>query len=737
MSDNTRRPHIGLKPRTYKKTPYVPSKDEEQEGEEKEFIGSDYEALQSITNSILNNKTEREEKHNIRFESDLYFIVKLFDKVLWRTSYDKIQTLPIKITEILGEKTIKVKLDRDDYDEFYYALEGLSEFIENIRQIDIGDKINPYLFEEINDKIDESGNYTIELSDLSKTDSYIEYEANFLDHIRQINSTIIKVYESEYDVLYSLFIENRELVKLTETLDSITRVEKEPETYLNYDSSELNFLETDLVENRPTQDFETICIIDSGINHAHQKFNGIISDTFDFSTNNNLPCNDTIPHGSCVASFAAYGEDPRTTQNPTANILMVKNYLNRTTRILDNILAIQRTLNLYGEGFKVLNLSYGSQGPNLSYSKTLDRISYRNSLITITSAGNIPIPTIESRLRQGDTYPDYLLNYPIYFPGDCRNIITVGGCTQIASNLAPIDAPSPFTKTNSSTMLVKPDVVDVAGNLAVRGNPQGISTQGLGLLSASNVQSNYIEKRGTSFSAPIVSNHIAQLINGLRISNPALLKALLLSCSHFLLQPNRHPYDTAMQGFGKPIIDEALFSQTWKCNYLLEGEFNSRNPWNRDRYNIWFPAGADTLEVTLVCEKSETLYPQEAFDNVRFRVHNRAGTAGNTRLRTILGNSRCFNSYKGEYHVQRGSRGLWQIEIVPQFSTRYYMNLNMRYGCVISVKDSNKTNNVWDPIYDDWLEPIVGEYTRSEEEQSIGLLTPRVIEVDEMVNPNQ
>ncbi len=208
------------------------------------------------------------------------------------------------------------------------------------------------------------------------------------------------------------------------------------------------------------------------------------------------------------------------------------------------------------------------------------------------------------------------------------------------------------------------------------------------------------------------------------------------SCYH-LLESNNDPYDFDIQGFGKPIKEYAQFSHTWRSNYFLEGEFNSRKPWHRDRYNIWFPQGADTLKVTLVCEKSQTLYRGETRDNVRFRVQSRAGTSGRTSMDSLLGEKYCFNTYQGVFKVQRGSRGLWQVEIVPQFSSRYFMDLRMRYGCVLTVEDSTRQEDVWAHIHDSWMEEIIGEYTRSEEEQSLGLLQPQIIQVVEEITETE
>ena len=72
LSDRNRRPHIGLKPRRYKKIPYVPPSDEPKEGEEGEFLISDSQALQAITSKIHDEKNEREERNKIQIEDDFY-----------------------------------------------------------------------------------------------------------------------------------------------------------------------------------------------------------------------------------------------------------------------------------------------------------------------------------------------------------------------------------------------------------------------------------------------------------------------------------------------------------------------------------------------------------------------------------------------------------------------------------------------------------------------------------------
>jgi len=133
MGENNRRPHIGLKPRRYKKGPFIPPDDEdEEEGYEEEFVGSDINELRKEAALVLENKRNLEQKNNIRIEDNLYFLLKLYDKIYWKSTHDRLENIPIKINEIIDDYTIKVKLNRKEYDDFYFLLDELNDVIKEI-----------------------------------------------------------------------------------------------------------------------------------------------------------------------------------------------------------------------------------------------------------------------------------------------------------------------------------------------------------------------------------------------------------------------------------------------------------------------------------------------------------------------------------------------------------------------------------------------------------------------------
>ena len=82
----------------------------------------------------------------------------------------------------------------------------------------------------------------------------------------------------------------------------------------------------------------------------------------------------------------------------------------------------------------------------------------------VVSAGNIDRDEIGGYLDIGQLYPDYINNKVVFFPADCRNVLTVGSYTLCASNFVPKDYPSPFSKAGFSESILKPEVMAPGGN---------------------------------------------------------------------------------------------------------------------------------------------------------------------------------------------------------------------------------------------------------------------------------
>jgi len=325
---------------------------------------------------------------------------------------------------------------------------------------------------------------------------------------------------------------------------------------------------------------------------------------------------------------------------------------------------------------------------------------FRNNLVVVSCAGNIKLPLIRDHINNGFGYPNYIGLHKVFFPGDCRNAITVGSYADRDSNLAEMSWPSPFTRSSPSLDLFKPEVMSCGGNInAVYSGGQitSFSSVGLGVRSTSNNDSDESENIGTSFCSPTVANLAALILLQYPSISPFLVKALILSSCESLRNRSRDVPEYSIQGFGKPNKTKALYSQNWRTCYLLEGEFETEDADKEHRYRFLFPDEADEFEVTLVCGKLHTMFDGEKADYVRLRI-TRPGIKFGTQLmpQVSLGESKCFHTYKAWKRIRRGSKGFWTVEVIPHFFSSI-SNQRLKYACVITVS-SSRGAEVYTPI---------------------------------------
>jgi hypothetical protein len=211
----------------------------------------------------------------------------------------------------------------------------------------------------------------------------------------------------------------------------------------------------------PIRTLQTIVAIDTGMNPNHSRLRPNIAGTFDNGSGTISPCIDNVGHGSCVSGLAIFGAEYVSNFRPSAKIAMIKNFeldaSGRVDEIDENTIGvISDTIARYRFNSRILNLSFNCESPNPSLTRALDEIAFANDHIIVVSSGNIQTRTIDAFLDAGQQYPDYLRNQVVYFPADCRNVITVGGHTLCDSNLVPRDCPAPFSKCGLSEYVIKP-----------------------------------------------------------------------------------------------------------------------------------------------------------------------------------------------------------------------------------------------------------------------------------------
>jgi len=644
----------------------------------------------------------------------IHFIIELSDKVSWKAIASSIARLDVSVVEYIDDKTIRVSLKKDAYESFLSNLERNSKYIQNIREIGVFEKIDKILHEEITRNPKGKNWVTIEFSSISGVEDAELVEESLRTWIEKgDHGTLKRSYQSDTMLLLSGFLDNKSIETIVKEVEPLSYVAKIPKMELEGVnggvpialSSIIPLEEVSKSHNR--EPLQAVIVIDSGINRDHRLLSDYIDDTFDYSTQDAEPCSDTQGHGSSVAGLAIYGDDLRKASTPSARVIMVKNF-DQSGEINHDVLeVIRQTMDRYRFASRVINLSFNAQGPNPSLTRALDEIIFLNDYVFVVSAGNINPNTIASFLNSGVTYPEYINNQIIYFPADCRNVITVGSHTEYSSDFVLRDYPSPFTRSGFSRSLIKPDIMALGGNFERSMTANGITVfpkQGLGVLSTSHVDDGYVEQFGTSFSSPIVASIVASIIVKRLDFSVFLIKALLISsCDQMLNISDRSLFSETLQGFGKVDKTRAINSQDWRVCYLMQGEFDSNNPDDFHRYQILFPEQADQLEVTVICGKLRTGYAQEMEDYVQLSF-KRPGVKLKTGLKRgfRIGPRKCSCSYRERVRVERGSKGPWRVDVYPHFSS-LSVPQKIKYGIVIEVS-SSKMNDVYTAIIR-WIEP--------------------------------
>lgn len=456
-----------------------------------------------------------------------------------------------------------------------------------------------------------------------------------------------------------------------------------------------------------TTNSNPVITIDSGVNRTHSLLSQNIADTYDYSTRSNVPCTDDAGHGSGVAGLAIYGQDLRKNPLPSASVIAVKNFDGNKKEIEKNTInVILDAVNRYKFRSRIVNLSFSARGPNPSLTKALDEIIFSEDCVIVASAGNIKLEHIESFLNSGESYPDYIHHQIVYFPADCRNVITVGGHTENPSSFVLRNCPSPFTRSGYSSSIIKPEVMAAGGNLErtnVAGLNRVFSVSGLGIITTSNMGSGRTEQFGTSFSSPIVSNIASSIIQRRLGLSAFLIKAILISsCSQMLDRDSQQAFSSAIQGFGKVEREYAVNSLDWRVCYLMQGEFDSISPDVFHRYHFLFPDAGDHIEVTVVTGKLKSGLALDSDEYIKL-YYKRPGVKFATSLKmgTRIG-SRKDCCYKEIVHIERGSRGPWSLNVSPHFS-RLPVRQRIKYGIVIVVSSSKK-ESIYSSIMN-WIRP--------------------------------
>lgn len=340
-----------------------------------------------------------------------------------------------------------------------------------------------------------------------------------------------------------------------------------------------------------------ICVVDSGVLEGHPLLEPAIivekSRSFPADLGPPIPASQVTDakHGTQVSGIALYGDIAAKVASKTfepevwianARLLDDNNELHP-----DRMPFIRDIVEHVGDRCRVFNLSFGlepCEGFLSIHAAELDELTREHGALFVVSAGNENLLHLPPK-----AYPDFLLEsgWRVLAPAESLNAITVGGITpdrdpyphQTRKAIAPKRAPSPFTRAGGAKNVVKPELVEVAGNMAYDESTSQIVPNDPGLRVPTTSHEFAKGKllglvHGTSFAAPRVAHIAARLVNRYPDATPNLLRALLVQSARLPEGVAEWKRKDAMSlcGFGVPDLDRALYCRPQRVTLYYEGE---------------------------------------------------------------------------------------------------------------------------------------------------------------------
>lgn len=393
------------------------------------------------------------------------------------------------------------------------------------------------------------------------------------------------------------------LDQLLEYRDDVAFVDLPPQAHVTVPAV-VSFALDDLPEPKQLADAAPqLCIIDSGLIEGHPLLEGAVigarSKSYPETLGAPIPRGgtDAARHGTAVAGVALYGDLDRCVLSknfePAAALI--------NARILDDHIALARERMPYirdiveslAKTCRIFNLSFGLEpaGSALSpYAADLDALVREHDAIIIVAAGNEHPERKYPRPSKRPPHPGHLLEdgLEVLRPAEALNVLTVGSITT-HKDPHPLDpaihvaagkrTSSPFTRAGALQGVVKPDLVEEGGDLAIdwkldrwtRNPGLRIPTTGPEYATGGKL---FTYSDGTSIAAPKVAHHVARLMAAMPDASANLVRALLVNSASYPegVQNYTKVQKLRLCGFGVPDLDRAMYCTDSRVTLYFTGE---------------------------------------------------------------------------------------------------------------------------------------------------------------------
>jgi hypothetical protein len=682
--DDQGEPHIFIEPsRTYSRKPshkggYVPS---EFHANEKEL------PIESQFDKTLSAIEAKKPADN-----SAYYILDLKVSTKHPVTLAVVKRFNARILSELSESEVLVTSSVDQLRSAKEALKVKSfrNNLFNIHELVISDIVDP----DLNFKDSSEKNLTIYLMPNLGLEKAKEYVEQVKRHLAQLNVPIkgLFINQDTGDAYIDARVREEQLNNLVNSFGFIFKAHEtihaqsfEPTNQVTVNSDPQRKLSSE--QNYVA--LPKICLLDTGVSLVPPIIN-LIADRYVEPPFTDL--NDLDNHGTSVASLAIYGDTISNPILPRARVISHKIMHNKQS--VNIVTALANAIQMHID-CKTFSCSVNYTATKLALklaTRTIDRLAQTTNSLVVFSAGNIDVDDVKNSISQGSSYPDYINEAAVFHPSDAPSVFSVGAYSKYSNqnSIAPPDAPAPFTRFGTNLKELKncpkPELVEHGGNACIVNGAYDCTNIGIPVISNNG---SIVEGIGTSFSAPLVSSHLARLWDKYRsqVKNSETLKAILLSTCKLT---QNHP---RYVGLGAPNENELFSSRfgvvriIFEGNLPLVGSAGGASVIPTDEIKVFVPADVTSIELFLVHTDNYNLSPFPKLNSYLSVEVEKPGKGGSVNPSFGLPSAQTHVKHL-IYRYKRNIKGDWFFRIIPHaigISTSQRANVSIRYGGVIKL----------------------------------------------------